>query len=565
MTICFRHILPDGRIVFTSNRQTQNAANLVNEGKPIYRALDEDRNSYALLLHVMNSDGTEIKQISFNQSHDLYPQVLTRFKGGGKIVFTRWDNALGDRGMHLYTVNPDGNELELLYGMNSHDTGTGGTGNDIHFFSPRETEDGDLMVITRPYTGTFDGGKIEIIDVDRFVDNDNPVWSLSGRPGPAQTPATINNVVNDGTISVAGRYSSAWPVWDGSNRILVSKSACQLNLNNRRRPCIDPYISDPSASEASPAYAIWLYDRDVDTEKPVVLAEEDTVITEAIALQEREIPPIIFENSGNPIDSDQLSDNVGVINIKSVYDIGDLSFNGCFYGYCTTAAGIDDVEDFANPLNATADERPVRFVRFIRPVGLPDEEDPDLANPPELIDESFGINGVPIMREIVGYAPVEPDGSVKTRVPANLPLSMEFLDNEGRRIGPTHLNWIQVPAGGMLTCNGCHVHDTGGPAPEIHGRSDATAPSINSGLPAGLEFVNTLIPGSGTAYFGDFGQTMAEVRFDRVGRSVPPAAEPELSIDLIYDDYWTDPAIRAPDASYSLPLFRSGCFDGRTD
>ena len=547
----FPAYLPDGRIVFTSNRQTQNAANLINEGKPIYRALDEDRNSFALLLHVMNDDGTEIRQISYNQSHDLYPQVLTNLKGGGKIVFTRWDNVVGDRGMHFYTVNPDGSELEFLYGINSHDTGTGGGGEDVHFFSPRETEEGDLMVITRPYEGTFEGGKIEIVDAARFVDNNRPIWSLQGLAGPAQRPATINDVANDGAISTVGRYSSAWPVWDGSNRILVSKSTCQLTLAGRLRPCIDPYISNPAAVEASPAYAIWLYDRDVDTEKPIVLAEPNRVITEAVTVQERILPRIIFENGGNPVDSDQEDDNVGVINIKSVYDMGDTGFDGCFFGYCTAAGGITGVEDFADPLNATADQRPVRFVRFIRPVGLPDEDDPNLVDPPQLINESFGINGVRVMREIVGYAPVEPDGSVKVRVPANLPLSMEFLDGEGRRVGPSHRNWIQVPPGSMLTCNGCHVSNTGGPLPVPHGRADATALSINSGLPAGLEFVNTQIPGRTFPYFGDFGQTMAEVRFDRVNLEIPPAVEPELSIDLVYDDYWTDPAVRAPDASYA--------------
>jgi hypothetical protein len=544
----FPSYLPDGRIVFTSSRQKQAGENLVNEGKPAYQALDEDGQTIAMVLHVMNGDGTNLHQISFNQSHDLYPQVLSGLKGG-KIIFTRWDNAVGNKGMHFYTINPDGSELEVLYGVNSHDTGSNGA--EIQFASPREMENGDLMVITRPFAGTFDGGDIVIIDADRFADNQKPVWTLAGLKGPAQRSATINKVKNDGSISVAGRYSSAYPLWDGTDRILVSKSSCQLRLGGSLRPCVEPYLSNSAALEASPAYAIWLYDRDANTEKPVVLAERGIVITEAIPVQQRKLPPIIFDKEAGEIDSDQQNANVGVINIKSVYDMADGSFDGCFYGYCTTAPGISSLQDFQDPDKFTAEQLPARFVRFIRPVGLPDPNDPTLADPPDLRGTAFGTNGNRFMREIVGYAPVEPDGSVKVRVPANLPLALEILDGEGRRIGPTHRNWFQVQPGDTLTCNGCHTHDTGGTIPEIHGRADAVAPSINPGLPATLEFVNTQIPGTGSAYWGNFGETMAEVRFDRVGLMVPPGSEPQLSMDLVYDDYWTDPLVRPLDASYA--------------
>jgi hypothetical protein len=369
--------------------------------------------------------------------------------------------------------------------------------------------------------------------------------------GPAQKPATINGVVNDGTISIAGRYASAYPLWDGSNRILVSKSTCQLRLDGRIRPCVDPYLNDPAASEAAPTYAIWLYDMNEDVEKPVVLAESGMIITEAITVQQRDLPSVIFDKGPGEIVSAWADDNLGVINIKSVYDLADTSFNGCFFNQCTDAASINSVQDFADPLKATAAQRPARFVRFTRPVTFPDPQDPGLADPPDPANNAFGLQRIRGMREIVGYAAVEPDGSVKTRVPANLPLALEVLDGEGRRIGPLHLNWLQVGAGDTLTCNGCHSHDTTGATPEIHGRSDATAPSINAGLSSTLEFANTLIPGTSNAYWGNLGETMAEVRFDRVSL-VPPGIEPQLSLDLVYEDYWTDPAgPRAPDDSYA--------------
>ena len=89
----FPQYLPDGRIVFSSTRQRQARATLLDEGKPQFAALDERRREPAFVLHVMDADGSNIRQISFNQSHDRDPIVLT----GGEILFSRWDNMGGRR------------------------------------------------------------------------------------------------------------------------------------------------------------------------------------------------------------------------------------------------------------------------------------------------------------------------------------------------------------------------------------------------------------------------------------------------------------------------------------
>ncbi len=532
--------LPDGRIVFTSSRQRQSREMLTNEGKDRFSALDEDEDTVALVLHVMDADGDNIHQISFNQSHDLYPQVL-RNSFNGQIVFTRWDNAVGNNEMNLYKMNPDGSELEILYGARSHATGTNGA--NIQFTGIREMQNGDLMVMAKPYTGTFDGGDILIIDINRFVDINKPIWSLNGLGGPAQVAATINNVTTDGSISSDGRYSSAFPLRDGTNRMLVSKSVCQLSIGGEIRACAGNE-NEPGAQEVSPAYAIWLYDRTENTEKPIVLAEADTVITEVITIQAEPLPAIIFDKGAGELDSGWQTATVGAINIRSVYDVADPTFNGCYFNQCTPLGGITSVSDFADPLAVTADQRPARFVRFTRAVGIPDPDDQTLLNPPDLDNDAFGPQRIRGMREILGYAPVEPDGSVKVKVPANVPLALEILDAEGRRIGPRHLNWLQVQPGDTLNCTGCHDLGNGGAPPEVHGRSDAQAPSINAGLQDtgfGLVFQNTLIEGSMSPdpYWGEMGQTMAEVRFLRV----PPLLEPQLSPDLVYVDYWTDPML----------------------
>ena len=120
--------LPDGRLIFSSTRQTQSQATMIDEGKEAFIGLDEDQNEYAFNLHRMNDDGSGVVQLTFNQSHDLDPAVL----GNGQIVFSRWDNVAGNDAVNLYRMNPDGSALELLYGQQSHNTGTEWPGNPVY-------------------------------------------------------------------------------------------------------------------------------------------------------------------------------------------------------------------------------------------------------------------------------------------------------------------------------------------------------------------------------------------------------------------------------------------------
>lgn len=539
----FPAYLPDGRIVFSSTRQRKSAEIRRNEGKPGFSALTEDGSGIAMLLHVMDADGSNIEQITFNKSHDLYPLVLN-YSDSGQVAYIRWDHAFGDGGMHLYKTNPDGTASELLYGSNSHDTGTDGA--EIQFSRIRETETGELLAVGRPYDGFYDGGEIFRIDVSRFVDNERPIASLGGLNGPAQVSALPVPVPTDGSLSLAGRYHSMFPLNDGTGRLLVSKSICQLEVDDQVQGCIEPYLSTAGAVEVPPAYSIWLYDPATVTEKVVVRAEAGETIIEPVALFPQDLPTVIRDAEDiEPVWADA---GMGALNILSVYDLGDGSFDGCYYSFCTDAIGITEPADFADPAASSADQRPVRFIRFVKVLEFPDPDDPTLIDPPDPGRAAFGPNRGLGMQEIVGYAPVEPDGSVKVKLPANLPIMFELLDGNGYRIGPRHSNWVQVRPGETRTCNGCHDPSMD-PAP-IHGRADAELESINSGMPTTQVFINTLIPGTATPYWGDPGQTMAEVRFLRAGLADPVAPEPQVDLDLVFEDYWTDPGAATPDTGF---------------
>jgi hypothetical protein len=512
------HYLPDGRIIFTSTRQRQAGAILVDEGKPQFPGLDEDRAEPAFVLHVMNADGSDIHQVSFNQSHDLDPVVTS----SGEVVFTRWDNAGSVGEMSLYRMNPDGTNLQLLYGANSHATGTNGS--QVQFLQPRELADGRMLTVLRPFVSTAWGGNLVAIDVARYVDDTQPLAQDIGiLTGPAQSNATVNDVLTDGSISPNGTYAAAFPLDDGTGRMLVSWSQCRVLENGRPMPCTPARLAAPGAQAAPPIFGIWIYDPAANTQLPVVPPQEGVMFPEIVALEARTPPPVIFDKeTTGELDPELLAENVGLLRIRSVYDVDGT-------------ASVD-IHALADPAQATAAERPARFLRLEKAVAIPDEDVRDFDQ------AAFGVSALQGMREILGYTMVEPDGSVVVKVPADVPVAISVLDAEGRRITLRHQNWLQLRAGEVRTCNGCHDPGSG----LSHGRDGVFDGAWAGATLDGQPFPNTL-----PALFADVGETMAETRA-RISCATDCAAITP-SVDIRYDDVWTDAAAagRAPDASFA--------------
>jgi hypothetical protein len=535
------HYLADGRIIFASTRQRQGKAILLDEGKPQFDAMDENRQNAAFVLHVMDPDGGNVRQVSFNQSSDFDPTLLDN----GKVLFSRWDHAGGVNGIHLYTMNPDGSELELYYGAESHLTGT--NGGQVQFIGARETIDGDVMAIVRPFDHPELGGAIAVIDAQTYVENTQPIVDFPGMMGPAQVAATPNQVTTELAPSRGGRFSSAFPLWDGTGRVLVSWSICRLLEPSPADPAVDIIVpctperlALPTAEAAPALYGIWMYDPIDQTQLPIVIGEEGVLIGDVVAAQPRPNPNVILDKvAGVDLDPDLVAEGAGILNIRSVYDIDGAD------------AAAPSIAAVADPVQTTAAERPARFLRVEKAVSIPDDDIVDLDN------TAFGPNIQQGMREIVAYAPIEPDGSVRLKVPANVALAVSVLDADGRRISPRHQNWLQVLPGEELTCNGCHSPPSG----LSHGRRNSFASAYAGAAGTGVAFPNTL-----AAFSPDFQETMAETR-TRVSCATDCAAL-EPSVDLVYDDVWTDPIVRTPDLSFAYrysgltttPPVDSNCF-----
>jgi hypothetical protein len=516
--------LPDGRIIFASTRQTRSRAILLDEGKSGFGAMDEDRNEEAFNLHVINRDGSGIEQVTFNQSHDLDPSVLNN----GQIIFSRWDNAPGNNAVNLYRMNPDGSNLELLYGKESHDTGS--NGETIQFTQPRQLEDGRIMTLVRPFTNTEGGGDLFVIDADRFVEIEQPTAQNAGLPGPAQEPATSLDIVTlEGVPSEGGRYSSVYPIQDGTGRILVSWSQCRVQdvidpdldpappINIY--PCTEDRLADPTLYEpAQPLYGLWIYDPRDDTQLPIVPGEEGFMFTEVVSADPRPTPPGVPDRI-NDFPYDPLLREAGeaVLNIRNVYD-----FNGGL---------VQPVSTLADPLQTPAADRPARFLRIEKPVSLPDEDLLDFD------DTAFGVSQANGMRETVAYAEIEPDGSVITKVPANVALAISILDADGKRLTQRHNAWFSLVPGQELKCAGCHVAGQG----VTHGRVDA----FNSAYP-GAQTTGGVFPNTDAKWFiGEVGETMAEVRA-RISCTAEDCSAIEPTMAPRFEDVWSaDAAIRA--------------------
>jgi hypothetical protein len=534
--------LPDGRVVFTSTRQRQSQAILLDEGKPQFIAQDEANTEPAFVLHVINPGGSggSIHQISFNQSHDRDPTVLAN----GRVMWTRWDDAPGKDGMHLYSSNPDGTDVELLYGANSHATGTTADGlnnNTIQFVKTHEMQDGRILALVRPYAYANvndTGGDLIIIDTNNYVENTQPAVAGSPLTGPAQTLATSNPVLTVPGPSPGGRFYSGFPLWDGTGRILVSWTQCRI-LNTAVTPntaaaCTATALADPTTQSAPPVYSVWMFDPSANTLQPIMLPTDGIMITDVVAAQPRALPiEIVDQQPGVTLDQDMASAGVGEIDIRSVYD-----FDGVDTAKPSTAA-------VANPAVTAPNLRLARFIRLEKPVSIPDPKTL------KLDPAAFGVTNY--MREILGYAPVQPDGSVVIQVPAYVAFQISILDATGKRITPVHDAWLQVIPGETVHCNGCHTpasQQTPSPGQTAvsHGRAGAFN-SAYAGGSASIPFLNsqssyTTITGTTEPLVPTAtGQTMAEtLGAASCAGDTPHCLQNMPSVNLVYTDIWTNPS-----------------------
>ncbi len=506
----------DGKIVFSSTRQRRTRALLLDEQKPQYAGLDDDGDNEALVLHVMDADGTDIEQISFNMSHDLDPTLLST----GELVYLRWDAISNRDVMSLYKMNPDGTEAQAYFGYHTQNTGTNGA--EVVLTRTQQMEDGRLVALLRPRETARLGGNIVAIDPTQFFNASTPLPNGAGITGQEDLSALAVDT-EELAPSTGGTYSSVYPLYDNTNRLLVSWSQCRLidPITDEITPCTD-FLLSQNAAEAPLLYGLWIFDPESQTQLPVKVPSEGTLYTDAVALAPRTPSEFYFPPT---LDEDWVNEEVGVVHIRSVYDVDGID---------VTDAGIVATR---NPLLTPVDSLEARFIRIVKGVAIPDDEVLDFDN------AAFGINRGQSMKDILGYVPIEPDGSAQFKIPADVSVMLDVVDAQGMRIHDRHYNWFSVRSGEVRECTSCHERNSGIP----HGRMDAEPASANPGAVGGVAFANTQLRDA----FGapevppSTEETMAEYRARVLGPRTP-------SMDLIYSDEWTNPTAATPGGDISV-------------
>lgn len=502
--------LPDGRIIFSSTRQIISRQILLDEFKPQYTALDEDINSPAFNLHVMNADGSNITQLSFNLSHDLYPVVLD----DGHILYSRWDNQSDRSMLNWYRMRPDGSENQLIYGWHSHNSGAEQSA--VEFTKAVVLDDGTVSLALAGVDAPYYNSWPQRVALALASDNEQ---ALAGETlnMPAQTPLFPWAFDNAGRAERAGAVNSSAALKDGTGRYLVSWSPCRVVQQETILSCAQ-VAGDAQLELAEPLYGLWLFDTQKQTQVPVRPGREGLLVTEPVVLQPYTAGAFLPVNP--LLDTELAAQNAAVLDIRSVYDF----------------AGVAEVDiaRLSDPMQSNTTQRPARFLRLVRGVPLPPEEVLDTP------DFAFGVSRRQLMREILGTVAIEPDGSVQVKVPANVPFNLAVLNGEGQAVSALHQQWITLRPGETLSCNGCHTPQSTAPHGRVNGEGEA--PSANTGATGFAAF-----PNANPQLLAQPGETMAQTAARLNGI-------PELSEALQYLDIWTDPARRAPDAAVQISL-----------
>jgi hypothetical protein len=374
--------LPDGRIVFCSDRA----------GYQEFYHQERSR-----VIYIMNGDGTNIQQITFNPNQDYEPIVLR----DGRLLYSSYrfyaqDGSEGPlRGERmglarietvLRVCQPNGSGDDLFYGamrgafyspmrpMPFGDQFAGWHGRGFHVgvsvSHQREMPDGRIISTTP--------AGLTLLDSDRApVDCELPIYpeviNLAGGE-----EVYIHNYDDKNPV---GRYTTPYPA--GGDWIWVSHAP----WHNLRETGYGIYLMNIVTRELVPVYQ----DRDLSVVDPVPIAPQPMPLARSSALADR-------------------PSNTGLVLCNSVFNT-DQPFD--------TAA--------------------VRYVRVL-----------------EAIQMGQSINANAAFRtRLLGTAPIHPDGSFFLEVPADVPIRFELLDQDGRMlIHETEFNTVR--RGETKGCIGCH-------------------------------------------------------------------------------------------------------------
>src|SRR5262249_62430256 len=116
-------------------------------------------------------------------------------------------------------------------------------------------------------------------------------------------------------------------------------------------PCTSTALAAPNVQVALPLYSVWLFDPTQNTIDPIMPPVEGVMVTDVAVAQPRPLPTVINDRvPGVGLDENLLNAGVGVIDIRSVYDIDGVD------------TAVPSIAAVADPVQPPPDRPPPPFL-----------------------------------------------------------------------------------------------------------------------------------------------------------------------------------------------------------
>ncbi len=442
-------IAPDGVVTpltnFTGATVSDPAVSF--DGKKILFSMRQSGAQWRNIWEI-DADGTGLRQVTSGGGHDFDPLYLPN----GQIMFTSSrDNEMDEYNHspaeHLYVCDYSGANVERVSYNQSNDfdpelladgriTHPDGSGT-FHLFGPHERN--FFHPVPTP------DGRLVAIESTMIEGDSGPLAVLKPEEGPAD-PATGTNaqhwnvltpqINNDGEPWPYGAFKYPRPI--GGNLFVASYTL-------------------PAATEGDADYALYTFTLKQTgagtPSDPATFSIENLTFLyndpntneyDAQLLAPHPKPPVIASTLDKSLD-------YGVFLAQDVFNRGTND------GQERPQKGVDPIDSIA-----------VMTAIPTRPGDMNDFSANDFEK-----------------RALIGFAPVESDGSFRIKVPANTPISFATLDSQGRGFVVKRTHLYVRPGEEFNKCVGCHEdRRAGGPVPTNLNPIAAMLPAHDLNIPA---------------------------------------------------------------------------------
>jgi hypothetical protein len=227
----------------------------------------------------------------------------------------------------VFRVKPDGTDMFVLYGAHS-------PGNS--FLHPRDMDpkgqykgylSSDLMALSR----TQEGGSLMLIDAANYSEQNTPATKTVAAAG-GQVEVTDKPINQNRGLSPYGRITTPYPLWDGTDRVLLAYRPCEVTRNGVVIPCANltdeerarleddtmsraERAADAVQDNAPAAYSIYMFDPAKQTFLPIASPPPGFMYSDPVAIEVRPEP-----NATDPtsVDATLAGQGLGEIEVRSV-------------------------------------------------------------------------------------------------------------------------------------------------------------------------------------------------------------------------------------------------------